>query len=60
MQTEKGCCPQVARIKHALIRGPPFRVTFCPLFPKGEKADSCKTVRDFVEIVGLPRETVGF
>ena len=45
-------------IKHAPIRGPPFRVKFCPLLPGGGKHGI--RAGDSVEIVGHPRGAGGF
>ena len=46
------------RIKHAPIWGPPFRLTFCPLFPGGGK--QWIHIGDPAEIVGLPTAKGGF
>ena len=44
--------------KHAPIRGPPFRITFCPPCPGRGK--QWIHAGDSVEVVGLPRETGHF
>ena len=55
-------CKQIRRlserIKHAPIWGPPFRVTFCPIFPGGGK--QWIHAGESVEIVGLPTRTGEF